>query len=98
MASGVWRQASANYRWQSVKTARRAKPVARMTFRTIIAWRRRAISSERRSSNFRSASSTAGGSAAGSDVCVEYHVAKTVPQREQAVVDGSSKWHIGQIV
>jgi hypothetical protein len=69
-----------------------------MTFRTMIARRRRAISSDRSSSNLRSASATAGGSAAGSDVCVEYHVAKTVPQREQEVVDGSSKWHFGQIV
>jgi hypothetical protein len=31
-------------------------------------------------------------------VRAEYHCANTVPQREQAVVDGSSKWHFGQIV
>ena len=71
---------------------------ARMMFLTMIAWRRRAISMARSSSNFRSASATAAGSALGSVVCPEYHVANTVPQREQAVVDGSSKWHFGQIV
>ena len=69
-----------------------------MMFLTTIAWRRRAISMARSSSNLRTASAIAGGSAAGRVVCVEYHVANTVPHREQAVVDGSSKWHFGQMV
>jgi hypothetical protein len=69
-----------------------------MTFLTTIACRRRAISMARSSSNFRTASATAGGSAAGCVVRIEYHVANTVPQREHAVIDGSSKWHFGQIV
>ena len=52
----------------------------------------------RSSSNLRTASPTAAGSAAGRVVCMEYQVANTVPQREHAVVDGSSQWHLGQIV
>jgi hypothetical protein len=53
---------------------------------------------DRSSSNFLSASAIAGGPAGDCVVCIEYHCANTVPQREQAVVDGSSKWHFGQMV
>jgi hypothetical protein len=60
--------------------------------------RRRAISDIRISSNFRSATATLSGVEGGWGVRVEYHCSNTVPHREQAVVDGSSKWHFGQIV
>jgi len=69
-----------------------------MTFLAMFARRRRAISADLISSNFRIASAIRGGSAAGSDVCPAYHCAKTIPHREHFVVEGSSKWHFGQMV